>query len=506
MDGVARQDVDVAVAPPVDGDQRAAGLERCDRLVPKCGQPVGLEVVADLAQHDEVEALRRPVGRQLTKAHLDVPERPAALPCLVHRGRRGVEREHAVATAGQASRELTDGTARLERRAVTGIRKAGDRDVVSALFVPARGELPRIRIDPIELFERGHGHVAHRKQHLEGPFEADRTWGGTTGATFDRLVLRGEAVERVGLALPRRERERHPDGPVERELGRRRPVPRPDRVGRQRDPIPARVTSGRPARLVVGVPVPRQRGHAPVGTDGAGQPAPRSGPLGRSRPLRLASRDGRPRPGSCPGVAQPSPAPPPARARRRRARRRAANGACWPWAASPSVTATTQTDHRRPAALRSAHPPRASRRPGAATRPRRAHHRPAATMRGGAPAPGSTAPRTCQAHRRTRAGWDGDRTRPPAPTPPAPMRSRVPRQPQRAPTFAGRAPGARRSPTRSRPPRRRQVGRHRAVVVDGRPHYPARGRWKRDAAWRAYHARPKATASGSHQAHYRVRR
>ena len=250
-------------------------------------------------------------------------------------------------------------------------------------------------------------------------------------ATFDRLVLRSEAVERPGLAVPRRGRERHPDGPLEREPGRRRPVPRPDRVGRQRDPVAARGPSGRPARLVVGVTVPRQGGQAPVG---AGEWA-RQQRRGRSARTASTPPSGIPRRTIESRFAATVPLQLPQRclllgaatASQTSSGRRILT-------AVGGLTVGHRHDTDRPAvvpaARRAAHPRRASRRPDAARRPRRARHCPRGDHSGSRANAGSQqAPRACPARRRTLVGWDGDRTRPPAP-----RSSTAPPRRQRAPS------------------------------------------------------------------------
>ena len=248
-------------------------------------------------------------------------------------------------------------------------------------------------------------------------------------ATLGRLVLRAEAIERAGLAVPRSPTRAAPGRPGRTGTGTASPSATP-RSG-STPAVPGLGTPPvRPPRS------PRGRGDRPTpagpGTSRhrrAGQRAPRTDPLGRPRPLRLASPGGRPRPGSCSDLRPAAAAPPPARrgdGRPDAARRTGPVGRRRPHRQSPRRHRPTIV---APAAPQAAHRRRASRRPDGATRPGRAHRWPAVTIREADPTPGAIAPRACPGRRRTTAGSDGDRT-----GSTVPMRSHAAPRRQRAPS------------------------------------------------------------------------
>ena len=102
------------------------------------------EVVADLAEDDEVERSRRHVVHQRTLMHIDVVETPAALACRFDRRLGDVDRSHVAAAVGEPGGQLADRASGFEHAAEATGRHELEGLGVALLLVLTRREGPRI--------------------------------------------------------------------------------------------------------------------------------------------------------------------------------------------------------------------------------------------------------------------------------------------------------------------------------------------------------------------------
>src|SRR5450830_97563 len=132
---------------PVTGQNTAVGCQAGHGLFDDL-LPMGrIQVVADLAQDDQIEAPVRPVIRQSSLLDNRVGYIAQTFPGQLDRCRVQVLAEQGFSAAGQRGAKLAVGTGRLEDPMVKLPRQAGEDQVTLAPLVPAGAKPPRIVAD-----------------------------------------------------------------------------------------------------------------------------------------------------------------------------------------------------------------------------------------------------------------------------------------------------------------------------------------------------------------------
>jgi hypothetical protein len=152
----------IGLPGPVDGDDGGTGLERLPGALHQLNQLPDIEVVTDLAEHQEVKGPRRPVVRDRPPLDTDVGKGGDATASHRHGRRHVVDRQEPLTSGRQALGECADRTAGLEARPVPLRWQAGHGQGVLTSLVPPRGHTPRILIglvEPLEVLGRSAGHA-----------------------------------------------------------------------------------------------------------------------------------------------------------------------------------------------------------------------------------------------------------------------------------------------------------------------------------------------------------
>ena len=149
-------------------------------------QPLGgVQVVADLAQHDQVELSARPVARQVPLFDAGMAHTRQPLTGQGHGGGVDVLAQQVGAALGQQDAQFTVGAARLEHAFVALARQAGQGQVALASFVPASTKGPRVIVAGIQVGEilrvEAHGDSVDRKTSSKGCSKQACSCSGSTG-------------------------------------------------------------------------------------------------------------------------------------------------------------------------------------------------------------------------------------------------------------------------------------------------------------------------------------